>query len=277
MIDAHQHFWQLAQAANYPWLSPALSAIYRDFQPRDLHPLLARHGIGGTLLVQASPTLAETHALLQLAEDTSFVRGVVGWCDFDHAAAPALIASLARSPLLRGLRPMVQDIADDDWLLRESLRPAIEAMVRHGLVLDALVHPRHLSRLAVMAEAHPALAVVVDHAAKPPLRSGRLDDWRRDIALVARRAATFCKISGLVTECGDDRSVARLRPVVDHLLQCFGPERLIWGSDWPVVNLAGGYDAWIATAQALLADLPSVEREAVFGGNARRIYLAEEA
>ncbi len=273
-IDAHQHFWRVSQAADYPWMSPAQTALYRDCQPVDLQPLLARHGIAGTLLVQASPTLHETHALLALAHETSFVKGVIGWCDFADPAAAEVIAGLARSPLLRGLRPMVQDIADDDWLLLDELRPAFEAMLRHGLVLDALIHPRHLSRLAVVLDRYPALTVVIDHGAKPTHHASGLVAWRRGIALVAARAGTFCKLSGLVTECGDDRSPARLRPIVDHLLHCFGPGRLLWGSDWPVVNLAGGYDEWMATAVALLAGLDSADRTAIFGGNAERVYLS---
>lgn len=272
-LDAHQHFWHVAQAADYPWMSPDEPVLYRDYQPDALKPILARHDIEGTILVQASPTLAETEVLLRLAETTPFVKGVVGWCEFDAVAAPAAIATLARSPWLVGLRPMVQDIADDGWLLREQLQPAFEAMMEHELVFDALVLPRHLTPLAELTRRHPALRVVVDHGAKPALRSGMLDQWRRDIAAVARFESTACKLSGLVTECGADRSIERLRPVVDHLLDCFGTERLMWGSDWPVVNLAGGYDEWMTSAEALLAHLGGTARDAIFGDNARRIYL----
>jgi L-fuconolactonase len=255
-------------------MSPAQTSLYCDYVPTDLQPMLARHGIDGTILVQASPTLHETHAMLGLAQEFPFIRGVVGWCEFTDPEAAQIITLLAREPLLRGLRPMVQDIEDDDWLLRDDLRSAFEALVKHGLVFDALVHPRHLSRLAVVLERYPALSVVVDHGSKPVIRSGDLDAWRRDIAQVATHRNTVCKLSGLVTECGDDRSLAVLRPVVDHLLQCFGPQRLLWGSDWPVVNLAGGYDEWMATTDALLQGLNSTERDAIFGGNAERVYLS---
>jgi L-fuconolactonase len=272
-LDAHQHFWRVARAADYPWMSRAQAVLFRDWLPAHLQPLLARHGIDGTLLVQAAPTLAETHELLGIAGQTPFVKGVVGWCEFEDPRASEVIDALARLPLLRGLRPMVQDIADDDWLLRDTLCPAFEAMARHGLVFDALVHPRHLPRLAVLAERHPGLQVVVDHGAKPAIDAGDLAAWRVDIARVARRQATVCKLSGLVTECGSDWSIERLLPVVDHLLAHFGPARLLWGSDWPVVNLAGGYDAWFDNAQALLAGLREDERAAVFGGNAARVYL----
>ena len=272
-IDAHQHFWRIARAADYPWMTPELGPLYRDRTPADLAPLLARHGIAATLLVQASPTVQETRDLLALARATPFVRGVVGWCEFADANAPSVIAEFAADPLLVGLRPMVQDIADDDWLLRADLAPAFGAMQRQGLVFDALVHPRHLPRLAVVIDTHPALPVVVDHGAKPAIGAGSLIAWRRDIAAIAAREHTVCKVSGLVTECGGDWSIERLRPVVDHLLDCFGPQRLIWGSDWPVVDLAGGYDDWHASAQTLLAGLDAAQRDAVFGGNAQRVYL----
>ena len=273
-IDAHQHFWRIARAADYPWMTPDLAPLYRDRTPDDLAPLLARHGIDGSIVVQASPTVQETRDLLALARATPFVQGVVGWCEFTEPDAPALIAELAADPLLVGLRPMVQDIADDDWLLRPELQPAFAAMQQLGLVFDALVFARHLPRLSVVIDNHPALAVVVDHGAKPAIGSGSLVAWRRDIAAIASREHTVCKLSGLVTECGGDWSIERLRPVVDHLLDCFGPQRLIWGSDWPVVDMAGGYDAWHESARTLLAGLDAAQRDTVFGGNAQRMYLA---
>ncbi|MBI3707124.1 MAG: amidohydrolase family protein [Proteobacteria bacterium] len=272
-IDAHQHFWRVDRG-DYGWLTPAVGPIYRDFGPADLRPLLARHGIAKTILVQAAQTVAETEFLLSIANDAPFVAGVVGWVDFPARSTVAAIARLAENPLLVGLRPMVQDIADDDWLLRADLAPAIDAMVQLGLVFDALVLPRHLPRLLVLLDRHPGLRVVLDHGAKPFIRDRRLDPWRADVAAVAARANTTCKISGLVTEARTGWTVADLRPYVDHLLQVFGPERLLWGSDWPVVERARGYDDWRAAAKELLSPLTEAERLAIFGGNAERIYLA---
>ncbi len=173
MIDAHQHFWRIARG-DYGWLTPALAAIYRDFGPADLAPILARHGIDATILVQAAPTVAETRFLLDLAGETPFVAGVVGWAPFAAADAADRIARLAEEPKLVGLRPMVQDEADDDWLIRPALGPAFDAMIAHGLVFDALVLPRHLPRLLRVLERHPDLVVVVDHGAKPRIRDGAL-------------------------------------------------------------------------------------------------------
>jgi L-fuconolactonase len=271
-IDSHQHFWQPARG-DYHWMTPDLTALYRDYGPDDLAPLLARYGIERTILVQAAQTAAETDFMLQIARATPFVAGVVGWAEFTDPHAPATIERLAGDPLLVGLRPMVQDIPDDDWLARSDLAPAFRALVRHGLVYDALVFPRHLSRLLVVADRHPDLVIVVDHGAKPGIRERRLDPWRADMAAVAARPNTWCKLSGLVTEAAPDWTVEDLRPYVDHLLDAFGPQRLLWGSDWPVVNLAGGYERWREAALALLAPLPETDRSAVLGGNAARVYL----
>jgi L-fuconolactonase len=272
MIDAHQHYWE-PRRGDYGWLTPDLAPLYRTFGPDDLAPHLKRHGIARTILVQAAPTVEETRYMLGLAAAEPSVAGVVGWADFEAADAPAVVADLASDTLLVGLRPMVQDIPDDDWLLRPDLAPAFRALVAHGLVFDALALPRHLSRLLVVVDRHPGLAVVIDHGAKPFIKDGRLDPWRADMAALAARPNVVCKLSGLVTEAGPDWSVETLRPYVDHLLAVFGPERLLWGSDWPVVNLAGGYDRWREASLVLLAGLTEAERAALLGGNAARLYL----
>lgn len=271
-IDAHQHFWALARG-DYGWLTPALGPIHRDFGPADLAPLLARHGVAGTILVQAAPTAAETQFLLDIARATPFVRGVVGWTDFEAPDAADAIATLAMDPLLVGLRPMVQDIADDDWLLRPALAPALRAMVAHGLVFDALVLPRHLPRLATVMARHPDLAVVVDHGAKPPIRAGATEPWARDLAAVAAAPQVMCKLSGLVTEAAADWRVDDIRPYAERILDLFGPQRVLFGSDWPVVDLAGGYDRWRETALTLIAGSDAAGRMAILGGNAERLYL----
>jgi L-fuconolactonase len=271
-VDAHQHFWRLDRG-DYGWLTSALAPIHRDFAPEDLAPILARHGIGRTILVQAAPTEAETRYLLEVARVTPFVAGVVGWTDFDARDAPDAVARFAREPKLVGLRPMVQDIDDDDWLVQPGLAPAFEAMIAHGLVFDALVLPRHLPRLARVLERHPQLRVVVDHGAKPRIAARDLDGWRRDIAAVAAFPQACCKLSGLATEAAPGDGLAELAPAIDALLRAFGPQRLMWGSDWPVVNLAGGYDRWREISLAALAGLDAASRAAVLGGTAERVYL----
>jgi L-fuconolactonase len=274
MIDAHQHFWRLARG-DYGWLTPALAPIHRDFGPDDLQPLLKKHGIQQTILVQAAPTIAETDFLLDIAARTGFVAGVVGWVDFTAADAPDVIARLASNPLLVGLRPMVHDISDDDWLLADDLAPAVGAMIAHDLVFDALVFVKHLSRLDRFVARHPDLAVVIDHGAKPQIRDRAFTPWREAMAPLAANPRIVCKLSGLVTEANTGWMGEDMQPYFVELLELFGPQRLLWGSDWPVVNLAGGYDAWREVAVAALTGLSAGEREAVLGGNAARLYLTK--
>ncbi|KWV52851.1 amidohydrolase [Bradyrhizobium macuxiense] len=272
-IDAHHHVWTLARA-DYGWLTPELAPIYRDFGLADLAPHLAAAGIEGTILVQAAPTEAETDFMLDVAKGGEVVRGVVGWIDFDADDAVARIDAIAARELLVGLRPMVQDIADDDWLLRPALAAQCEAMARHDIVFDALALPRHLPRLVQVVDRHPDLQFVLDHFAKPNLAGGDIASWKDDIAQLATRANVVCKLSGLVTEAPPNWKVDDLRAAVDHVLGCFGPQRMLWGSDWPVVNLAGGYASWFAASESLLADLSQDEKAAIYGGNAARIYLS---
>jgi L-fuconolactonase len=272
-IDAHHHLWTLARG-DYGWLTSELAPIYRDFGLPDLAPHLAAAAIEGTILVQAAPTEAETLFLLDIADSAELVRGVVGWMDFDASDGAARIDALAAHNLLVGLRPMVQDIADDDWLLRPGLTPLLAAMTRNALVFDALVLPRHLPNLLRLIDRHPDLTFVLDHCGKPRLATGEIAIWRRDIALLAKHPNIVCKLSGLVTEAAPDWQIADLRQAVDHVVACFGLQRLLWGSDWPVVNLAGGYAKWFAATETLLVDLSPGEKAAIFGGNAARIYLS---
>jgi L-fuconolactonase len=272
-IDAHHHLWTLARG-DYGWLTPDLTPIYRDFRLSDLAPHLAAAVIEGTILVQAAPTEAETMFLLDVADNTELVRGVVGWTDFNATGGVARIDALATRNLLVGLRPMVQDIADDDWLLGPALTPLLAAMARAGLVFDALVLPRHLPKLLEVIGRHSDLTFVLDHCGKPQLATDEIATWQRDIALLAEHPNIVCKLSGLVTEAARDWQIADLRQAVDHVRACFGPQRLLWGSDWPVVNLAGGYAKWLAACETLLADLSPDEKAGIFGGNTARIYLS---
>jgi L-fuconolactonase len=272
-IDAHHHIWSVARG-DYGWLTPETGVLYRDYGADDLRPFLTQHGIDATILVQAAETTAETHFLLDAAAKATFVAGVVGWVDFTAPNVRSAVEELAQNPLLVGLRPMVQDLADDDWLLRADLRTAMQAMVDHRLVFDALVYPRHLPRLAAFLDRYPDLDVVLDHGAKPFIRDAVLDPWRADVAAIAARPRTLCKISGLVTEASPNWNVDDLRPYIDHLRSVFGASRLMWGSDWPVLEKAGTYTSWRTAAEHLLSNLPRGDQDAVFGGNAARFYLS---
>jgi L-fuconolactonase len=275
-VDAHQHFWSLPRG-DYGWLTPQSGSIYRDFGPRDLAPLLEEAGIARTVLVQAAPTEAETRYLLDIAAATPHVAAVIGWVDLAARNAPDRLAALAGNPLVRGVRPMLQDLPDPAWMLGKALRPALKALVDLGLRFDALVKPQHLRPLHAFIDRNPDLRIVIDHGAKPAIREGSLEEWARDIRDVARSTPACCKLSGLVTEAKADWRAADLEHCMSHLLDCFGSERLMWGSDWPVVELAGGYRRWHEAAHACLARLPAADRARIFGANAARFYGLDSA
>jgi L-fuconolactonase len=271
-VDAHHHVWHLARG-DYAWLTPALAPIYRDFTLADLRPLIAQAGITATVLVQAAPTIAETGFLLATARASEgLVRGVVGWVDLAGRDAVAELERLARDPLLKSVRPMLHDLADADWIARPEVEPALAALPQLGLRFDALVKPRELPALLRMVERHPDLDVVVDHGAKPLIATGGWQPWADAIAVLARHPRVHCKLSGLATEARSDWDAASLARYIGHLLACFGADRLLWGSDWPVVDLAGGYVRWFEATEALLSGLAADEREAILGANARRFY-----
>lgn len=266
MIDAHQHLWRIGHN-DCAWPTPDLAAIHRDYGVEDLEAVARPLGIAGSVLVQSQPSDRDTDWLLKVAADAPFILGVVGWADLKAADAPARIARLAGQPKLKGLRPMLQGLAED-WILDPAAEPAVRAMVEHGLVFDALVFPRHLAALTTFARRHPDLSIVIDHGAKPLIAKGVLDPWRDDMASLAALPGVTCKVSGLLTEAGGQPPQA-LAAYVEHLVAIFGPQRLMWGSDWPVIELVETYAGWFDLARALLG---KVGADAVFGATARRIY-----
>ncbi len=271
LIDAHQHFWRIGEN-DCAWPTPDLAAIHRNFGPDDLKAAGAAVGLAGSVLVQSQPSDRDTEWLLDLAAVEPRVLAVVGWTDLTAPDAPLRIAALARRPKLRGLRPMLQDLADDDWILGPTLEPAITAMVEHGLTFDALVRPRHLPHLLAFARRWPALPIVIDHGGKPNIATGDLDPWRQDIAALAVQPNVACKLSGLLTEAAPNQSPLALAPFVAHLVETFGPKRLMWGSDWPVLDLAGDYATWRLLAEDLSGLSDPNDLAALFGETARRFY-----
>lgn len=255
MIDAHVHLWRIG-ANGCTWPGADLPAIHRDFDLADFRAV-AGEDIEGVLLVQSQENATDTEWLLGL--DDPLIVGVVGWADLGASDAARRVEMLARRPRLRGVRPMVQGLADNWYDLAKD--DALAVMAREGLVLDALVQPRHLESLERLAARHPDLAIVIDHAAKP--QADGFDSWARAIDSIARHANLHCKLSGLVTESVDTADAFAV------IWRVFGAERLIWGSDWPVVTLAASYEDWREMARALV---PAGHHGAVFGGNARRVY-----
>lgn len=273
-IDAHQHFWSLA-TPGHEWPTEREAAIHRDFGSADLAEAARGVALIGTVVVQSQPTDADTDWLLALAQRDSLVRAVVGWVDLADPGAAERIRALAGMPKLRGLRPMLQSIPETDWLLDEALTPALEAMAETGLRLDCLVQPRHLPMLARFAERWPTIPAVIDHAAKPHLAAGTIDRWRDEIAVLAS-AGYHCKMSGLRTEQAPGQPAEALMPCIEHLIARFG-ERLMWGSDWPVVLLSGdGWRQWHDDA-VRMAGRAGADLERLFSGAATDFYDLEDA
>jgi L-fuconolactonase len=269
-IDAHQHYWRIGRNG-HSWPTADWPRIHRDFGPEDLAPLLAARGIARTVLVQSQPHVDDTAWMLELAAETETIGAVVGWVPFRDADAADRIHALADRAKLRGIRPMLQDLSPG-WILDDTAQPALRAMAERGLVFDALIRPQHLADIGEVAARYPNLAIVVDHAAKPDIRGGVREPWATDIAALAHAPNVTCKLSGLVTEAASDWSPDDLAFYVTHLLGAFGPDRLLWGSDWPVCLLAAEYDTWLDTAETLLTGCSDAERAAIFGGNAARLY-----
>lgn len=276
IIDSHQHFWQITRG-DYGWLTPALKTLYRDFLPYDFTSIMQQNNIDGTILVQAAPTIDETYFMLELAEKHDFIKGVVGWVDFEYPNVGNDIAHLATYPKLKGIRPMIQDIADPQWMLKPQCANAFEHIIKHHLVFDALVLPQHLPFLYLLITRYPTLRMVVDHGAKPLIKDNIMVGWREDIQKIADDYPyIYCKLSGLVTEAKhDDWSDDDIQPYAQHLLDIFTPKRLMWGSDWPVCTLASNYDRWLNCAQRFCASLRDDDKHKIFAQNAIDIYGLE--
>jgi L-fucono-1,5-lactonase len=275
IVDAHHHFWDPA-TADYPWLTDELAAIRRPFTPADLEPSLMAAGVDGTVLVQTRSSLEETVDFLAVAAETPFVRGVVGWVDLTSPTVADTIAELREGPggnHLAGIRHQAHDEPDPDWLIRDDVVRGVEAVGRAGLVYDLLVRSRELPAALALAGRLPDVPFVIDHIAKPPIADGTLEPWASRMAAFEEFGHVACKVSGMVTEADwATWTVVDLQPFVDRVLATFGPDRLLFGSDWPVCLLASSYGGVVdATRQAFEALGPD-DLARVFGGTAERVY-----
>jgi L-fuconolactonase len=273
-IDAHQHFWHPARG-DYGWMPKDDPVLSRPYGTAELWPQLQAAGVQATVLVQAAPTVAETEYMLGIADATPWVAGVVGWVDFENRDDLRHLERLAAHPKFKGVRPMIQDIPDDGWMLRPDIAWAFDALTELGLRFDALGFPRHLAHVLTLLERHPDMPVVIDHCMKPQIRDRRPEAfrlWAEGIARIARDTAAVCKFSALITEADAGWTVDDLKPYADHVFDVFGPGRVMWGSDWPVCRLRGEYADWRRAAEALAADLAPADRAMVFGGTAAGFY-----
>lgn len=270
IVDSHQHFWSPARGDYFWMVSEAAAPIRRDVLPRHLSPHLAAHGIDRTVLVQAAPTVEETEYMLGLADASVMVAKVVGWINFEKPTDRRHLERLARHAKFAGVRPMIQDIDDTNWMHRPDVQWAYEALIELDLSFDALGYPIHLDNFARLFERYPNMRTVIDHCMKPAIRDGAFDAWARKMETIANTTPVFCKLSGLATEAAPGWSIETLRPYAEHVIRVFGPDRVMWGSDWPVLELNGSYDSWHGAASAIVGHGPA--RDAIFGGTARRFY-----
>jgi L-fuconolactonase len=274
-IDAHQHFWHY-KPEHYGWIDASMGRLRCDRLPGDLEPELAAAGIGGVVTVQAQQTVEETEWLLGLAKEYDWIRGVVGWAPIGCASFPAELERLSENTRLKGLRHVVQDESDPEFLLRERFASGIRAMLGTGLAYDVLIVDHQLPQAIRFVDQHPNQVFVLDHLAKPKIGDGMLEPWRTNIRDLARRPNVYCKLSGMVTEAAwDCWTCEDLRPHVEVALEAFGPRRIMAGSDWPVCIVAATYGQWIATLDTLLSTLSTDEKDRIFGGTAIEAYRLE--
>jgi L-fuconolactonase len=278
-IDSHQHFWQLSRG-DYSWLTKDLGVLYRDFLPVDIKSELSYANVSNTILVQAADTLAETDFMFSQASISDFVSGIVGWVDMECPKVLLQISKFMENPYFKGIRPMIQDIEDVDWMLKPELTPIFNFLEDNELSFDALVLPKHLQNLQCLLAQHPKLRVVIDHGGKPEIAKALGCDisnsvnrkWAEDIEQLAKNNNVFCKLSGLLTEAGDKASYADIEPYMAHLLNCFGASKLMWGSDWPVVNLTSDYSTWVDIASNFIQQRPIEEQQNIWSGAAKNFY-----
>ena len=275
-VDAHQHFWRYT-GEEFGWINDAMAAIRRDFLPGDLVPLLERAGVDATVAVQARQSLEETEWLLGLANENKWIAGVVGWVPLANSRVDAILEQLSAKPKLKGVRHVLQGEADE-YMLREDFNAGIGSLRRYDLTYDVLVLERQLPAAIQFIDRHPEQPFVLDHIAKPRIAAREMEPWRTHIRELARRPNIACKLSGLVTEADfDSWTPEDLRPYIDTVLEAFGAERLMFGSDWPVCTVASSYARWISVVDECSAGLSADEQDGIVGRNAKNFYRLTKA
>jgi L-fuconolactonase len=273
MIDSHHHLWKYTPA-EYGWITPQMQAIRRDFLPEHLEQLMHFFGIEGTVAVQARQTLEETSWLLGLADQHPLIRGVVGWVPLtEGAGVKRHLERIVQNRKLRGVRHVIHDEADPNYILRTDFNTGVRALREFGLRYDILIFERHLPAAIEFADRHPDQVFILDHVAKPRIKDKVLSPWDRNIRELAKRKNVYCKLSGMVTEADMHRwKPEDLQPYIEVVLAAFGPRRLMYGSDWPVMLLAGEYARWFGAVSNAVAKLSKTEQERIMGGTAAEAY-----
>jgi L-fuconolactonase len=272
IVDSHQHFWQVGRF-DYPWMSSEVEILYRDYLPSQLEPILAANGVVKTVLVQASNCVAESRWLLTLADENSFIAGVVGWADLTDPDVGSQLKELSAHPKFKGIRHLVESEPADDWLTHPVVLEGLRQLADHDLSYDLLVHTRHLPHARIVAGRFPDLRLVVDHMAKPPIARREFKEWSEQLSPLGSFENVYCKLSGLVTEANwSTWRTQDLRPYVDYVLELFGPDRLMFGSDHPVCLLSASYERVLESFSEILKDLNEDQRNKIFAQNATNFY-----
>ena len=271
-IDSHHHVWDLSRG-DYRWITPAdYPTLLQDFAAEDLAPHLQKYDIDYSVLVQAADTVAETEYMLSVAAGTNFIKGVVGWVDMSADDAPDVLAGLTDNPLFRGIRPSLMSCEDHRWILGPPQQQALRALNELGLVFDALVWPSQLDTLLEAMSPHPELGFVINHFGYPDIAGGDLAAWKIAMTRFARETDARVKFSGVLMGLGDTRPDDDFREVSQHLLDQFGPRRLMWGSDWPHLLADSNYDAWYARSLRLLEEVDAPGLASIYGDTAAAFY-----
>lgn len=273
-IDSHQHYWQIGKHG-HEWPTPDLAPIYHDFGVDDLVQQSATLDLVGSVAVQSQPSDLDTDWLLQLASQHDLIKGVVGWVELSASNASERLTMLAKHQKLKGVRPMLQSMSDSNWILREEVQPALKKTCDLQLRFDALVFTRQLPAIAELAARYPELSIVIDHAAKPPIAARDVEatrQWKIALSRCAEKSNVHCKLSGLFTEMNADQSRDEATPFVDHVFDIFGSDRVMWGSDWPVVKLRNSYAEWHQWTRHYLQRYTDTQRSDIMHDNACRFY-----
>ena len=271
-IDAHHHLWHYSER-DFPWITNDMELLKRDFLPEEIAMEAAANGIDGCVVVQAQQTLDETYALLDYADRYAFLRGVVGWAPISCTTFPPILEELCRHPKLRGLRHVVQDEPDENFLLREAFNSGIDRLARENLVYDLLIFSKHMPQAIAFVDRHPNQVFVLDHIGKPLIAKQILSPWKEQLRDLARRENVYCKLSGLLTEANwKDWKMHQLQPYVDAVMEAFSPSRIMMGSDWPVCLLAGSYSRWMQLVHVWTFSLSAEEQDRILGGTATEVY-----
>ena len=276
-IDSHQHFWQYNEV-DYVWMGEVHNAIKKNFLPNDLQPLLKENNLDGSIAVQARQTIAETNFLLGLASNNSIIKGVVGWVPLCETDVEGVVEKYAAEKNIVGFRHVIHDEPDDLFILRKDFNNGIKCLKNHSLCYDILIFEKHLPQTIKFVDQHPEIKMVIDHIAKPRISNSKFDHtWAENIKQLAARENVTCKLSGMVTEVIDGKwDKALLQPYFDIVLEAFGPDRLMFGSDWPVCLIQSNYTKWVDTIKSFISSLSLFEQSAIMGGNVKRIYLSSK-